>query len=732
MKEIKDKELLNSIKDFGEGLEIPKSLEPDNMMKLIEEKKREGHFEESNTVKGINEKSKKKKKMAVIIGGLATAVTAASVALIIAGVGMLNRGNEIDLNNNSMFDSVKTESDKNQAVAVLNGYDKLLNRIVIQETLQVKTGPFDEFMDWFDGLTKDEIYVDDMITNEMMGDVPEFGADSKPTDDETPDYSDTNVRTEGVMEGDIVKTDGKYIYSLNQYRCWSYVDECEELGDVVLTIYEADGENSKKLSTISVKNEIFSVVEGKNRIFNENGEMLIYKDKLIIVTDYCANTIVLVYDVSDRNNPVITDKLFVEGQFDSCRMVDGYLYVFADKRISISEIVDDESFYDIAKDYKNIDATEALAPKTSNGKLLDEDIFVSECEQYDMYHMIATIDMNDTSKFKQVKAVLGQDGQSEIYVNNNNIYYFTDIYYSYVHEAREEDHKECLQSEIISLSYKDGIITPKATGVINGQIGDEFSADEYEGYLRVAVSTTIWNGKYEKQTIQYFNGTEWVTEEVYVKMNMYYSGVNENSALYVLNEDLQVVGSIPNLKEDESVYGVRFDGDIAYVVTYREMDPLFTIDLKDPTNPTVIGALKIPGFSTYLHKWDENTLIGIGYDEYRNIKISTFDISDKTNVLEKDICSLNNVYYSEAVLNHKAVFVSPEKNLLGFMDDSGNYRVFSYVDGELTVVISEEFDDDYYYYQARGMYIGDCIYIVVPGAGVSVYDIDSYELLKEL
>lgn len=209
--------------------------------------------------------------------------------------------------------------------------------------------------------------------------------------------------------------------------------------------------------------------------------------------------------------------------------------------------------------------------------------------------------------------------------------------------------------------------------------------------------------------------------------------LNSYGDLRKLDENLEVVGSIPQLKENESVYGVRFDGDIAYVVTYEQMDPLFSIDLSDPTNPAVLGALKIPGFSTYLHKWDENTLIGIGYNEWGEIKISTFDISDKTDVIESDVCDIEGVYWASALYDHKAAFISPEKNLIGFMDGDGAYRIFSYVDGELTEVINQQFARGMYYdFKSRGMYIDEYIYIVGQQDGMYIYDINTYEFIKDV
>ena len=170
--------------------------------------------------------------------------------------------------------------------------------------------------------------------------------------------------------------------------------------------------------------------------------------------------------------------------------------------------------------------------------------------------------------------------------------------------------------------------------------------------------------------LEYYDGDDWVRDEVWILEDIN-RGNEDGSALYVLDDNLEIVGSIPQLKISERVYGVKFDGDVAYVVTYKDIDPLYSIDLSDPTNPIVLGALKVPGFSTYLYKWNENTLIGLGRGDNGILKISTFDIEDATEVYERDMLSIegeNLFAHKYAYKNrHKTLFLSPVKNLLGFL-----------------------------------------------------------------
>lgn len=732
MSEINDKdltEIMDKIKSDAEAIEIPEGIKPENMMKRIEEKKAEGYFEESNRLDGKKDKEKKKNKRFWWAGGIATAVTAASLGIIIAGAGLQSSGDRMVLRD--FYSSVKEQTEENEAMATLDSYGALRDLLIVNSTKREKG--------YGNGFFGNTIMIPE---NEGEDLVDGFGSSKdqmENTDDDTatsePDYSDTNTRTENVAEADIIKTDGKYIYAITA---------CEGENGLGLSIFSADGENSELLCSISLQDELESVAKsafeeeyeegeyfGAERIFYyfDKHELMIYNDKLVIICGLNEYTAVLICDVTDKAEPKITDKLYVQGHYDSCRLTEGYLYLFTERYIDNWRSIDYT-----ANIYTEEKAKELLAPCTSQGKLDSSDVYVTECEDYNTYHMIATVDMENTTEFKQVRAILGEEGSGQIYVSANNIYYITDIYYdmdAYMTEHEVSDGKVVKinnKSEIISLTYKDGQVTPVKRAQIEGSVGDEFAIDEYNGYLRVAVSTASYTVKCVEQEVEYYDGSEWITDTEWVPDYSWEEWKN-GSALYVLDENLEVVGSIPQLKENENVYGVRFDGDIAYVVTYEQMDPLFSIDLSDPANPVVLGALKIPGFSTYLHKWDENTLIGIGYNEWGEIKISTFDITDKTDVRETDVCDIEGVYWASALYEHKAAFISPEKNLIGFMDGYGTYMIFSYVDGELTEVISQQLTEKTYY-ESRGMYIDDYIYIVGQMDGMYIYDLNTYEFIK--
>ena len=726
-----DDRILEEIKNDTENIQIPESLSPDNMMAKIAKKKSEGYFEE-NIQKENKKKNKISKKMiAWTTGGVATIVAAASLGIVLLGSGATKSyDRNINVYTGDLYNSIAQDSFSDEdKVENLSSYESLAKYYISQNTMRRKLSASEKFANLlteiFGGsikgdasLDEDYLYNDSFTDGSLNGAIPELEMNEGVVDDVAkPDYSDTNTRTENVSEADIVKTDGEYIYYLSTNR-----DSLDYTKDLVLTIVKADGENTTKVCEMSVTDNVLKATNtNEDSYYYTTTEMMLYENKLVILCNKNGYTVLAFYNIEDKSAPEYINTLYVEGVYDSCRLVNGYLYVFADKNI--------DRYVNMYGEYIGISmerTMENIIPCSSQGDVPVEDVYISKCEDFNMYHMIGTVDMNNTSDFMQVKAVLGSNSGT-VYVSANNIYYVSRVYEGY-EDCKVGEAIQCSdKSELIKLSYKDGFVEAAGRTVIDGEAGDEFAIDEYNGYLRMAVTVQRWNGICAERNVEYFDGSEWIDDKRKV-IELSYMTNDQMSALYVLDEELNIVGSIPDLKEDESVYGVRFDGDIAYVVTYRQRDPLFTIDLSDPTKPTVLGALKIPGFSTYLHKWDDNKLIGLGYDDEWQIKISTFDISDKTDVKEIDVCVIEDSYGAEALDNHKAVFISAKNNLVGFMDYSGYYRIFSYVEGALTEVINLEFED-YTGNGARALYIDEYIYIVGENNGVYVYRMNDYEML---
>ena len=235
-------------------------------------------------------------------------------------------------------------------------------------------------------------------------------------------------------------------------------------------------------------------------------------------------------------------------------------------------------------------------------------------------------------KYIDKKAVLA--GSDTMYVSTDNIY-LTDHNFSWSSFTYGED------TDILKISYDKGELEYEAKGSFPGYLNDDYSIDEYNGYIRLV--TTYRDANY-----------------------------TQYNALYVYDTDLNKVSVIKNMAEGETIRSARFMGDTAYFVTFRNTDPLFAVDLSDPENPEITDYLKIPGFSAYLHPYGDNKLLGIGYDTddtgwINCIKLSMFDISDPYNIEEED---------TEVLYNYQQAGVLNDRRALMFNSEDGTWLCY--------------------------------------------------------
>lgn len=456
------------------------------------------------------------------------------------------------------------------------------------------------------------------------------------------DYSKTNTQVEGVDEADIVKTDGDYIYYIT--------------GQKLVIINTVN--NLKIQSQIDFEKENFDPYE----IYIEKNKLVVigdtyYKNDYIIydVAYYQQNdekTIAKVYDIENKSKPKLEREVAVEGYYLSSRMIGENIYLIANKDLYIYLYDDIEELNEEDYKPKYID-TLVMNEEQSIGY---EDIYYFP-ESEDMSYMnIASFNINNTEP-ANIETYLGAG--EEIYCSLNNLY-IAKVKYEYKDKLMFGYYNNYdLNTFIYKFKLDDSKVIYTSAGSVPGEILNQFSMDENNGYFRIA--TTDNNG-FDDET-------------------------NTNN-LYILDENLQLVGEVENLAKGEEIYSVRFIGDRAYMVTFVQTDPLFVIDLSDPTNPIVLGELKIPGYSSYLHPYDESHIIGFGENTKTNeyggvitngMKMALFDVSDPTNPKElfsKDIGERGT--YSEILYNHKALLFSKEKNIIAFpiyiRKEEGDYR----------------------------------------------------------
>ena len=494
------------------------------------------------------------------------------------------------------------------------------------------------------------------------------------------EYSDTNVREEGVGEGDIVKTDGKNLYVVNGEKInivGAGSTEMELLAQI-------EPEEGSYPSEVYAQDGYLAVVYTKSEYSDgTNGYDGYYRDYT------CAD----VYDVSNPEEPEKIGGITQSGYFNTMRIRGGYVYLLS-------------SFYaDTGAARGN---QPAYIPEVQ-GKLISTDcIYMPQGRMGNSYTVISSFDLDDPEGHTDSKAVFGNTGIC--YVSTENIYITESIY--------GESDSDVNQTSIRKVSYGEGILEGAGQTKLSGVLNDSFSIDEYDGYLRLVTTVTKTEGQ---------------TRGI---VPLLAPEPSEFNSLYVLDENLKIVGEIRDLAEGESVYSARFMGKTGYFVTFRQVDPLFSVDLSDPAAPKILGELKIPGFSEYLHPYGDGLLLGIGMDvdesgvTTEGVKLSMFDISDSSDVREVQKYVIEDMYGTD-VYDYRSVFADVEKNLFGFTayGSGQKYYIFSYDENK---GFRQEFERTLGGYgSTRGLYIGDRFYLV-SGNTIEAYALDGFEKVGDL
>lgn len=506
------------------------------------------------------------------------------------------------------------------------------------------------------------------------------------------DYTDTNVQVSGVSEGDIVKTDGNYIYSLSNNNL--YISKAEN-GNINLS-------SKINLSSDESYNPLEIYVEGNKLVvlyekYSDNTSSNTSEEDVLYMYYRDANTYINIYDISDKENPKLINSLNQNGSYSSSRMIKNKLYLISNYNLNSNDIEKNKP--------------ETFIPTTYNGKetkcIEAKDIYIETEIDTTNYILATSLNIENPYEFQSKKAVLG--ASDNIYMSLENLYVT-----SYGYE--EKDGYGYDKTNITKFKLNNGSLEFKASESINGSLLNQFSMDEKNDYLRVA--TTLNKGKL-------------ITEEEYTS----YEYLPTSNNLYILDSDLKIVGAIEDIAENERIYSVRFDGDIGYFVTFKEVDPLFSVDLSNPSNPTILGSLKIPGFSEYMHPFKENLLLGLGKEATENgettgLKLSMFDTSDKGNISEINKLVIEDYKYSYSFYNHKSITVDSNKNLISF-PAINDYVIFQYSKEkgftEKGKITFETEDDDNYIYEdnIRGIYINNFLYLCSK-SWIKVYSLENF------
>ena len=556
--------------------------------------------------------------------------------------------------------------------------------------------------------------------------------ESSSSSSNTKDYSTTNIQVENVDEADIVKTDGDYIYSISE--------------DNVIITDVKDPKQPKVVATIQSEDD--DIPE----------DIILYKDKLVVIStkgnqtqryyyNNRMNTIVKIYNITSREKPVLTKSYEMYEPYYTSRCIDNVLYVISsgnlrkeddkivvgynednmEKELSVDKI---KYLKDVKTTKQTLISTVDLNNETADIKLDSylmniSNAYVSENAIYLLNQRYSNDTKMPISLLFGLKGVFGLEDYYEMYAKSG---YYTEIY--------KFDIKE-------NVEYK-------AKTKVKGKTINQYSLDEKDNHLRIAL--------YD----------------------------NDGSRVAIFDEELKQIGISDNVAKGERMYSSRFIGDKVYFVTYKTIDPLFVMDLSNEAKPKVLGKLKIPGYSTYLHPYDENHIIGIGMETKEIInrnsngkvisttakvvgmKMALFDVSNVNSPVQISSVVIGDSRTTSAILtNPKALLFSKEKSLIAIpvnnysqdfeVTSSNNYETminnytkygkpynaegyFVYninvQDGfKLKGVITHEKTNATYYYSnsklLRGLYIDNNLY-TVSETMIKVNELDSLKAVGEL
>ena len=400
-----------------------------------------------------------------------------------------------------------------------------------------------------------------------------------------PSFTGTNVQVQGVDEPDRVKTDGAHLFVSTQNS---------------VTIMNAYPPNSSAvLSEISFPNTSLIGLE-------------IAQDRMMVIGQKAgANSTVelALYDVSDLASPRLMQNSSVPGSYVAARLADGYLYaVVQQPSYTFNGQGNATGVMPVA--YEN--GVEVQLPASSV-------YYTNNTAQISYYTVIPSISMS-TGAENETTILTGPS--ATVYVSTSNIYVvytnYPDLFSTHgilgdVYTGGQvsvSDVQQAQNSTILRATYSEGVVTVAAAGVVPGSVLNQFSLDEYNGYFRVATGRFAVVG----------------------------DSPTRSDDVYVLNMNMSQVSALKNIAPGENIYAVRFVGSLGYVVTFEQIDPLFVISFKDVTNPTILSALKVSGYSDYLHPLPGGYLIGVGKDAvpssmdnvafYTGLKLSLFKVYD--------------------------------------------------------------------------------------------------------
>lgn len=486
----------------------------------------------------------------------------------------------------------------------------------------------------------------------------EAGSTSSPSD-----FSTTNVQERGVDEPDMVKTDGDFVYVLD---------------NGVLSIIDSwPAEDAKLIGEIAI-DRLSDYGYATEKMFLSDDRILVFTAEHDVRDErWTDRTGLVVIDISNREAPRVIEETMLDGAMVSARMIGSDVYTVLSHRMpmpaEVYRALDDipwwtwEMLLDVAwsdgSDTAIAEARERLEAITR--PLITDAVRAVGAEDYlplvtdgegettpmlsctDLLHSwevsspalttVVHVDLQGPTLDVSAESTGVMLGDPVIYASRNNLYIAQTSrgWWDGVSSINRETRIHRLALDGAETRYE-------ATGVVDGYLHNQFSMSEHNGMLRVATTYDDW----------------WwglPSDETRSGNNVFILDAKE--------AQMGIIGAVTGLAPGEQIYATRFQGDRAFMVTFVQVDPLFTLDLSNPTEPKAVGELKIPGYSSYLHPFGEDHIIGIGVGGtwegwLDGVAISLFDVSDFSDPKQQDQLTLEcDSSWSEALWDHHAVLV---------------------------------------------------------------------------
>ncbi|HVH14868.1 MAG TPA: beta-propeller domain-containing protein [Candidatus Angelobacter sp.] len=441
-----------------------------------------------------------------------------------------------------------------------------------------------------------------------------------------PTHSATNNQVSGVDELDMVKTDGQYIYTVSNNTVaivYAYpVASAQLVSRISILNQTIDGIflSGNKLSIVSeAPRTVYSTYGACGISLFEGAPMRIaYPSPLYSpIRPQLQNTSVSVYDLTDRASPLLQTTITVNGTFVGARQIGTFAYLVTSTPAWTNQTLP-------------ITVVNGRQLRTVATQVYHSDV----SDRAFSYTSILALDTNQNNPAPTVETYL-LGTSSTIYVSLTNLFLTQPIW----------DGQSGTVLHRISVS--GSTIKYEATGTVPGHVLNQYSMDENQGYFRAATSSSGFGSSLETN-------------------------------VYVLNENLETVGRLEGLSPGEIFYAARFMGDRGYLVTYHNTDPLYVLDLHNPSSPTVLGSLIVAGYSDFLQPYDQTHLIGIGkVGVHTTVKVSLFNVTDPTNPVETATYTVPSWYSdSPALKDPKAVLFDKTNSLLVIPVDGSQYTYY--------------------------------------------------------